>query len=75
MSKTPNRIETTFENLKAEGKKAFVAYVCAGDPDMNLSLEVFKGLDDAGADVIELGVPFSDPLADGATIQKASVKV
>lgn len=72
MSTSPNRIESTFENLKAEGKKAFVAYVCAGDPDMQGALEVIKGLDDAGADIIELGVPFSDPLADGVVNQMAA---
>ncbi|MGK0189902.1 MAG: tryptophan synthase alpha chain [Verrucomicrobiales bacterium] len=72
MSTSLNRIESTFKNLKAEGKKAFVAYVCAGDPDMDGALEVVKGLDDAGADVIELGVPFSDPLADGVVNQMAA---
>lgn len=72
MPMTPNRIDTTFQGLRARGKKAFIAYVCAGDPDMERSLEVFRGLDDAGADVIELGVPFSDPLADGVVNQMAA---
>lgn len=67
-----NRIDSTFQKLKAEGKKAFVAYVCAGDPGFQASLEVIKGLADAGADIIELGVPFSDPLADGIVNQMAA---
>ncbi|TMV50435.1 tryptophan synthase subunit alpha, partial [Thioclava sp. BHET1] len=57
--------------LKAEGRKAFVAYIMAGDPDMERSLEVMKGLPGAGVDVIELGQPFTDPMADGETIQLA----
>jgi tryptophan synthase alpha chain len=72
MSTTQNRIETTFENLKAGGKKAFIAYVCAGDPTMEGTIEVVKGLDSAGVDIIELGVPFSDPLADGVVNQMAA---
>jgi len=65
------RIDETFRRLKAEGKSAFVTYVMAGDPDYDKSLEVVKGLPDAGVDVIELGVPFTDPMADGPTIQLA----
>ena len=65
------RIDDTFARLKAEGKKAFVAYVMAGDPDYETSLEVVKGLPDAGVDIIELGLPFTDPMADGSTIQLA----
>ena len=65
------RIDDTFARLKSEGKKAFVAYVMAGDPDYDTSLEVVKGLPDAGVDVIELGLPFTDPMADGPTIQLA----
>ncbi|UYV38678.1 tryptophan synthase subunit alpha [Rhodobacteraceae bacterium D3-12] len=65
------RIDATFAKLKSEGKKAFVAYVMAGDPDYERSLEVVKGLPGAGVDVIELGLPFSDPMADGPTIQLA----
>ncbi|MBK1790912.1 tryptophan synthase subunit alpha [Persicirhabdus sediminis] len=67
-----NRIDTTFAQLKAEGKSAFVAYVCAGDPDLPRSLEIVRAIADAGADVIELGVPFSDPLADGVVNQLAA---
>lgn len=65
------RIDQKFANLKANGKKAFVAYVMAGDPDYETSLEIVKGLPDAGVDVIELGLPFTDPMADGPTIQLA----
>ncbi|MDV7143388.1 tryptophan synthase subunit alpha [Tropicimonas sp. TH_r6] len=65
------RIDDTFARLKAEGKKAFVAYVMAGDPDYETSLEVVKGLPGAGVDIIELGIPFTDPMADGPTIQLA----
>ncbi|WP_435256505.1 tryptophan synthase subunit alpha [Thioclava sp. FR2] len=65
------RIDDTFARLKAEGKKGFVAYIMAGDPDKATSLEVMKGLPGAGVDVIELGMPFTDPMADGPTIQLA----
>ncbi|WP_425074399.1 tryptophan synthase subunit alpha [Sagittula sp. S175] len=65
------RIESKFAQLRAEGKKAFVAYIMAGDPDVATSLEVMKGLPAAGVDVIELGLPFTDPMADGETIQLA----
>jgi len=65
------RIDAKFAALKAQGKKAFVAYVMAGDPDYATSLEVVKGLPGAGVDIIELGLPFTDPMADGPTIQAA----
>ncbi|NOE18688.1 tryptophan synthase subunit alpha [Ruegeria atlantica] len=65
------RIDAKFAALKAEGKKAFVAYVMAGDPDYDTSLDVVKGLPGAGVDIIELGLPFTDPMADGPTIQAA----
>jgi len=65
------RIDDTFARLKAEGKKAFVAYVMAGDPDYETSLRIVKGLPGAGVDIIELGMPFTDPMADGPTIQLA----
>ncbi len=65
------RIEDTFRRLAADGKKAFVAYVMAGDPDYDTSLEIVRGLPGAGVDVIELGLPFTDPMADGPTIQLA----
>ncbi|MBV7377763.1 tryptophan synthase subunit alpha [Maritimibacter dapengensis] len=65
------RIDAKFEALRAEGKKAFVAYLMAGDPDVETSLAVMKGMPEAGVDIIELGVPFTDPMADGPTIQLA----
>ena len=65
------RIDDTFAALKAEGRKAFVAYVMAGDPDYETSLALVRGLPGAGVDVIELGLPFTDPMADGPTIQLA----
>ncbi|CUH68300.1 Tryptophan synthase alpha chain [Thalassovita gelatinovora] len=65
------RIDAKFAALKAEGKKAFVAYMMAGDPDYDKSLEIMKALPEAGVDVIELGQPFTDPMADGPTIQRA----
>lgn len=65
------RIDTKFADLKSQGKKAFVSYIMAGDPDFDTSLEVMRGLPSAGVDVIELGLPFTDPMADGPTIQLA----
>ncbi len=65
------RIDDTFAKLKAANKKAFVTYVMAGDPNYETSLEVVKGLPAAGVDIIELGLPFTDPMADGSTIQLA----
>ncbi|MBS8229064.1 tryptophan synthase subunit alpha [Vannielia litorea] len=65
------RIDDTFARLSSEGKKAFVAYVMAGDPDYDTSLEIVKSLPGAGVDIIELGAPFTDPMADGPTIQLA----
>jgi tryptophan synthase alpha chain len=69
---TKDRIDRRFAALKAEGRAAFVAYVMAGDPDAGTALEIVKGLPAAGADLIELGFPFSDPMAEGPTIQRAS---
>ena len=65
------RIDDTFARLRQQGKKGFVAYIMAGDPDLETSLAVMKGLPGAGVDVIELGLPFTDPMADGPTIQLA----
>jgi tryptophan synthase alpha chain len=67
-----NRLDTRFARLKGEGRAGFVAYIMGGDPDFSTSLELLKGLPAAGADVIELGLPFSDPMAEGPTIQKAA---
>ncbi len=69
-----NRLDARFAALKAEGRAAFVAYVMAGDPDTETALEILQGLPGAGADVIELGFPFSDPMAEGPPIQKASLR-
>ena len=66
-----SRIDAKFAALKAEGKAAFVSFVMAGDPDYATSLEVVRGLPDAGVDLIELGMPFTDPMADGPAIQLA----
>ncbi len=65
------RIDAKFAELRAKGQKAFVSYVMAGDPDFETSLELVKGLPGAGVDIIELGLPFTDPMADGPTIQLA----
>lgn len=66
------RITRKFEQLKAEGQKAFIPYITAGDPDLATTERLLLALAEAGADVIELGVPFSDPMADGPVIQRAS---
>lgn len=65
------RIDAKFAELRKAGRKAFVTYVMAGDPDYERSLEVVRGLPGAGVDIIELGLPFTDPMADGGTIQLA----
>ncbi len=65
------RIDDTFARLRAEGRKAFVSYIMAGDPDYDRSFEIVRGLPGAGVDIIELGLPFTDPMADGPTIQLA----
>lgn len=67
-----NRISHCFEKAKAENRACFIAYVCAGDPDYETSLEVCRTLIAGGIDLLELGVPFSDPLADGLTNQLAA---
>lgn len=65
------RIDNTFAQLQAQGKKAFVTYIMASDPDEMTALEIMRGLPGAGVDIIELGMPFTDPMADGPTIQAA----
>jgi len=67
-----SRIATTFEALKRDSRKALIPYVTAGDPFADVTVDIMLALADGGADVIELGVPFSDPMADGPVIQKAS---
>ncbi|MGQ4878677.1 tryptophan synthase subunit alpha [Billgrantia sp. LNSP4103-1] len=68
------RLDQCFAALEAAKRPALVTYVTAGDPDVETSLEILKGLPAAGADMIELGMPFSDPMADGPTIQKAALR-
>ncbi|MCA0754403.1 tryptophan synthase subunit alpha [Paenibacillus sp. N4] len=67
-----NLIDTAFARLKAEGKTALIPFLTMGDPDLATSIDIIKTLEEAGADMIELGVPYSDPLADGPVIQRAS---
>ncbi|MGP1257134.1 MAG: tryptophan synthase subunit alpha [Kiloniellales bacterium] len=69
-----SRLEKRFAELKAAGRAGLVTYLTAGDPDYATSLEVLRGLPAAGADVIEIGMPFSDPMADGPAIQAASLR-
>src|SRR3954466_3730995 len=67
-----NRLADTFERLRAQTRGGLVTYTTAGDPDLPRSVEILQALDRAGADVLEVGVPFSDPLADGPVIQRAT---
>ena len=67
-----SRIDDLFADLKSKSRKAFVAFITAGDPDLEISAEILAGLPEAGADIIELGMPFTDPMADGPAIQAAS---
>jgi tryptophan synthase alpha chain len=71
---TVQRIDVRFAALKADNRAAFVAYVMAGDPDAETALAILQGLPGAGADIIELGYPFSDPMAEGPPIQRASLR-
>ena len=71
---TTARIDARFTALKAEGRAGFVAYVMAGDPTREQALEILRGLPAAGADIIELGFPFSDPMAEGPPIQRAALR-
>jgi tryptophan synthase alpha chain len=68
------RIDTRFAELKKEGRAAFVTFVMAGDPDLATSLAIIKALPQAGADIIEIGMPFTDPMADGPAIQAAGLR-
>jgi tryptophan synthase alpha chain len=67
-----NRIETRFAELAERGEAALIPFVTAGDPDLNTTLEILRAVEKGGADCIELGIPFSDPTADGPTIQRSS---
>ena len=66
-----NRLTATLSNLKSNNQKALVAYLVAGDPDMDTTLDLMHLFVDSGVDVIEIGVPFTDPIAEGPTIQRA----
>src|SRR5215831_8002929 len=72
VNSNPTRISRRFAGLRETGELAIVAYITAGDPSLDATLKFVLALAEAGADVVELGVPFSDPLADGPTIQRAS---
>ncbi|TAH42746.1 MAG: tryptophan synthase subunit alpha [Betaproteobacteria bacterium] len=67
-----SKIQSTFQRLQGEGRKALIPFITAGDPDPALTVPLMRALVEGGADIIELGVPFSDPMADGPTIQRAS---
>jgi tryptophan synthase alpha chain len=67
-----NRIDETFQKLRAAKQPGFIAYITAGDPDLKSTPALVAALEGAGVDIVELGIPFSDPLADGATIQAAA---
>ncbi len=69
-----NRIDEKFKALKAEGKKALIPYICTGDPSIEATEKLVYALEEAGASIIELGVPYSDPLADGPVIQAAALR-
>ena len=68
------RIKKRFELLKSSKEKGLIIFVTAGDPDYNTSLSIIKSLPDAGADLIEIGMPFSDPMADGVGIQASYLR-
>jgi tryptophan synthase alpha chain len=72
--KTATRIDRRFAALKAEGRAGLVCFITAGDPDLETSRKILGGLPKAGADIIELGMPFSDPMADGPAIQASSLR-
>ena len=69
-----SRIAARFAELKAQGRAAFVPFITAGDPDFETSSAILQALPGAGADVIELGMPFSDPMADGPAVQASSLR-
>lgn len=69
-----NRIDNRFKELKASGRKAFIAYITAGDPDLLTTKKIALALEGSGVDILELGIPFSDPIADGPTIQASSYR-
>ena len=68
------RIDQTFANRKAKGQAVFVAYMMGGDPDLATSQKLLEAMPDAGVDIIELGIPFTDPMADGPVIEEAGIR-
>ena len=72
MTATKLRIKNTFEELASDNRAALITFITAGDPNMDTSMQILDALPDAGADLIELGMPFTDPMADGPTIQLSS---
>ena len=73
-NKKMNRIKTTFEEAEKKGERALIGFVTAGDPDIDASLELIKQMCSSGLDILELGIPFSDPTADGPVIQRSSAR-
>jgi len=69
-----NRIDRVFMDLRNKGQKALIAYITAGYPDIDASVELVHTISDAGADIVEIGIPYSDPLADGPVLQRAASK-
>ena len=69
-----NRIDLKFKQLREKNEKAMISFITAGDPDFETTAKLVYAMEDGGADIIELGVPYSDPIADGATIQKSSAR-
>src|SRR3982074_310290 len=68
----PNKIDKCFAQLRTEKRKGFIPYICAGDPSLDHTVHLAFALEKAGADILELGLPFSDPLADGIVNQLAA---